>query len=299
MNSTQWATLTDFVKYLGRTGKCKVDETEKGWFITYIDREPETLLKESLKNKRQKADIADGERHEREIEQQIEKAVKSVKPNGTPVEPNLEDREVRKRSEDEKIAFSFGAARSKTGDGPESSGKGFEPTLFRVDEEKKGESKDLKSRLHGLSRQSDNGRVGAAALDELMKEDEKAKERMNRKDFWLAEELVVKVMSKSLADKGFYKQKGVVKKVIGKYVGEIKMLESETILRVDQEELETVIPQIGSLVKIVNGAYRGSTAKLLSIDTSKFTAKVQIEKGIYDGRIVNAIEYEDICKFSS
>jgi DNA/RNA-binding protein KIN17 len=40
MNSTKWATLTEFVKYLGRTGKCKVDETPKGWFMTFIDREP-------------------------------------------------------------------------------------------------------------------------------------------------------------------------------------------------------------------------------------------------------------------
>lgn len=36
MNSTIWLTLTDFVKYLGREGKCKVEETEKGWFITLI-----------------------------------------------------------------------------------------------------------------------------------------------------------------------------------------------------------------------------------------------------------------------
>ncbi|KAL7230075.1 hypothetical protein ACSBR2_008584 [Camellia fascicularis] len=51
MNSTQWATLTEFVKYLGRTGKCKVDETPKGWFITYIDRDSDTLFKEKLKCK--------------------------------------------------------------------------------------------------------------------------------------------------------------------------------------------------------------------------------------------------------
>ena len=38
MNATQWETLTDFVKHLGREGKCTVDETEKGWFVTYIDR---------------------------------------------------------------------------------------------------------------------------------------------------------------------------------------------------------------------------------------------------------------------
>jgi hypothetical protein len=36
MNSTCWLTLTEFVKYLGREGKCKVEETEKGWFITLI-----------------------------------------------------------------------------------------------------------------------------------------------------------------------------------------------------------------------------------------------------------------------
>lgn len=29
MNSTQWTTLGTFVQYLGRTGKCVVDETEK------------------------------------------------------------------------------------------------------------------------------------------------------------------------------------------------------------------------------------------------------------------------------
>ncbi|CAI9760459.1 unnamed protein product [Fraxinus pennsylvanica] len=56
------------------------------------------------------------------------------------------------------------------------------------------------------------------------------------------------------------------------------MLESKLVLRVDQEELETMIPQIGGLVKIVNGAYRGSNARLLAVDTDKFCAKVQIEK---------------------
>ena len=138
-----------------------------------------------------------------------------------------------------------------------------------------------------------------SALVELMKEEEKAKERSNRKDYWLCPGIVVKVMSKSLAQKGYYKQKGVVKKVIDKYVGEIEMLESKHVLRVDQDELETVIPQIGGLVRIVNGAYRGSNARLLSVDTEKFCAKVQVEKGLYDGKILRAVEYEDICKISS
>jgi Domain of Kin17 curved DNA-binding protein len=31
---TRWATLSDFVKYLGKKGKCIVDETEQGWYLT-------------------------------------------------------------------------------------------------------------------------------------------------------------------------------------------------------------------------------------------------------------------------
>lgn len=39
MNATRWLTLTEFVKYLGREGKCKVEETPKGWFITLIKKD--------------------------------------------------------------------------------------------------------------------------------------------------------------------------------------------------------------------------------------------------------------------
>ncbi|KAI3749663.1 hypothetical protein L2E82_20279 [Cichorium intybus] len=86
------------------------------------------------------------------------------------------------------------------------------------------------------------------------------------------------VMSKDLGENTI-KQKDVKRKVIDKYVGEIEMLQSKHKLRVDQEELETVIPQIGAVVRIVNGAYRGSNARLLSVNTERFCAKVQIEKG--------------------
>lgn len=39
MNATMWLTLTAFVKWLGRTGKCVVDETEKGneFLINHIE----------------------------------------------------------------------------------------------------------------------------------------------------------------------------------------------------------------------------------------------------------------------
>ncbi|WCJ19603.1 KIN17-like protein [Euphorbia peplus] len=291
MNSTEWATLTEFIKYLGREGKCKVEETPKGWFITYIDRDSETLFKEKMKNKRVRADLVEEEKQEREIQKQIEKAEQlktrnddTEKENPEVVEPAAKE---LKLEAGVKIGFALGSKSNAVKEKGESSTK----VIFDEVEEK--------GKKNAKNKENDNaGKIGKSALEELMKEEEKAKERSNRKDYWLCEGIIVKVMSKALAEKGYYKQKGVVRKVIDKYVGEIEMLESKHLLRVDQEELETVIPQIGGLVKIVNGAYRGSNARLLEVNTEKFCAHVRIEKGIYDGRVLKAVEYEDISKLS-
>ncbi|KAJ8623480.1 hypothetical protein MRB53_032009 [Persea americana] len=284
MNSTEWATLTEFVKYLGRTGKCKVEETPKGWFITYIDRESETIFKEKLKNKRLKSDLAEEEKQERTIMKQIERA-EQLMPMSANESAAMSETLPLNPEPSGKVAFSLGSSSklvvTETVDRPKP-----------VFEEFEGEKNSSKTKS-GFNPTKSGGR---SALDDLMKEQEKAKERSNRKDYWLCEGIIVKVMSKGLADKGYYKQKGTVKKVIDKYVGEIEMLDSKHVLRVDQEELETVIPQIGGLVRIVNGAYRGSNARLLSVDTDNYCTRVQIEKGIYDGRVLQAVDYEDICK---
>ena len=33
MNATKWCTLSGFVQYLGSSGKCKIEETDKGMFL--------------------------------------------------------------------------------------------------------------------------------------------------------------------------------------------------------------------------------------------------------------------------
>lgn len=38
MNSTKFTSLTELVKYLGKKGSVVADETEKGWFISWINR---------------------------------------------------------------------------------------------------------------------------------------------------------------------------------------------------------------------------------------------------------------------
>jgi len=75
------------------------------------------------------------------------------------------------------------------------------------------------------------------------------------------------------------------------------MLSSRDVVRVDQAELETVIPSVGGAVRVVNGAYRGSRGELLEIDTGRFAALVRLGKAPHEGRRV-WFEYEDISKMA-
>ena len=62
MNATQWTTLTNFVQYLGREGICMVEDTPKGWFITYIDRDPEVLAQQRRLEKMDRVERDEDER---------------------------------------------------------------------------------------------------------------------------------------------------------------------------------------------------------------------------------------------
>ncbi len=48
-----------------------------------------------------------------------------------------------------------------------------------------------------------------------------------------------------------------MERVIDRYVGEVAMLDGADVVRVDQAQLETVIPSPGGAVLVVNGAHRG------------------------------------------
>ena len=89
----------------GPSGKCKVDETPKGWFITYVDRDSETLLK----NKRVKADPAEVEKNEREIRKQIEAAVAEA------------DKELNILESGVRVGFALGLSKSSAKERPENS----------------------------------------------------------------------------------------------------------------------------------------------------------------------------------
>ncbi|XP_074649981.1 DNA/RNA-binding protein KIN17-like [Tubulanus polymorphus] len=286
MNATKWLTLTEFVQWLGKEGHCTVDETEKGWFVQYIDRDPETIKRqEALKNK-EKMELDDEERNQKFVEEQMKRAAATEKSK-----PQAEFTELKRDNEEEKVAFSFGGLTKQT-------------TAVAVAAESAGKiivkTNALETLKSAVSEPSASGSKPTAekrksALDDIITDEENMKEKRNRKDFWLHEGIVVKIVAKKLGEK-FYKRKGVIQKVEDQFTGVVKMNDSGDKLRIDQTHLETVIPAIGKTVLIVNGAYRNTQAKLVDINEKKFCSTLKISQGPLKGRVLVGIPYEDFSK---
>jgi DNA/RNA-binding protein KIN17 len=93
--------------------------------------------------------------------------------------------------------------------------------------------------------------------------------------FLCFKDIVVKITTSKLGEK-YYKKKAVVTEVIDKYTGVVRLLDTDTVIKIDQAHLETVLPAIGKEVIVVNGAYRGEIAILEDINQDKFCAKISI-----------------------
>lgn len=235
MNATRWTSLTGLCRHLGRQGKVIADETEKGWFITYIDRDPETIARQEALAKKQKMDKDDQERVSHFIEKQVEKG----KQEGE--EEEVVYTEFKRENPEEKIQIQLAPKikKEETNLVPSSSftskpGKSSDDSVFKVPQ-----SKEIKKEKPTEKRK-------LSALEEIMMEQEASKEKVGRKDYWLTENIVIKITTKSLGDK-YYKKKGFVKQVIDKYAALITMIDTGHTLKLDQSHVETVIPAEGIL----------------------------------------------------
>jgi len=74
MNGTRWKTLTEFITSLGHQGICRVENTEKGWFISWIDTSPEAMKKRDATLKRERLEKGEADREDRLIQEQVERA---------------------------------------------------------------------------------------------------------------------------------------------------------------------------------------------------------------------------------
>lgn len=357
MNATRWESLTGFCMFLGKTGMCEVEPTEKGWFIKYIDRTPETLARQAAAERKKKMDKDDEEKVQAAIEEQITRALASKKEDAA---GEVVYTELHRGNEEEKIVLNFktggrsdspssagasettegkasitstspssssssgeereGAVRGDNGaeaDTPKSAGGLFTkpklPAIERVQAssiggvfKKPSEAMKKKEKLSssvtnssstGASKPGESRKRKLTALEEIREMEEQKKEKLNRKDNWITEGIIVKVMHEKLGEK-FYRRKGQVEGVRDVYTAIVKMLDSGNVIKIDQAYLETVLPALGRPVLIVNGAYRGMKALLESIDVKNFCATVKIDQGLTRGRVLEKVPYEDISKLA-
>jgi len=305
MNSTKWETLTDFIAHLGREGKCKVDDTPKGWYIMIVQRDPNEELEEQRRGKREKAEQEEGERDRRALEAQIEKARQAAAAGGgdAPAEDGAGAAEVR--PEDlEQLGFRLAASRAVAAD---------KPQLQRQQQPGKRPAAAFDDGEDGTARPTYVHK--RSKVEELMERDLRAKQHAAanavaaaaaapaaggppREAPWLAEGIVVKVVSKALQEHGYYKQKGEVLRVLDRLVGEIEMAGSGDVVRVDQKELQTVVPQPGGAVRVVAGPRRGARGKLVSIDEKRFQAEVALPGVGADEEDRVWLDYEHFSKLA-
>lgn len=293
MNATKWLSLTSFVKWLGRSGNCVVDETEKGWFVTYIDRDPETLAAQEKKAKKEKMDKDDQERMMDFIEKQVERGRGETEENSDefkkPLERPIEDKplilELKLKPKPVPVigpsgSFGLDDKVRKKRENSEVDERSLE--FEKVSDKKiKREHREHEKRLSG-KKNSDNIKV-------------------EKDEGWLRDGLAVKVVTKSLGDK-YYRAKGVVQlqgQNTPACIARVKLTTpsdvTDHVLRLDQEHLETVIPAIGKPILILRGKFAGTMAALKKVRIEEFSIDAELlenDKGL----IVKRLPYEHVCK---
>lgn len=109
MNATRWASLSEFARFLGREGICRVEEGEKGLFISWIDNSPATLRRQDAVRKKERQDRGEEEREQRMIRDQIRRAQRDHDhTHGQDHSDNDPSRSVLQRTDGQKIKLGFG-----------------------------------------------------------------------------------------------------------------------------------------------------------------------------------------------
>jgi len=121
MNATRWVTLTEFVKHLGRSGIARVDETEKGWFIAWIDNSPKALARAEASMKKDKATMSDEQRERQLIQEQIERAAAETPTDSSSTPPPVTEVGLKRDENTEKVVLSLAPKSTTPEAGPSTS----------------------------------------------------------------------------------------------------------------------------------------------------------------------------------
>jgi len=352
MNSTMWATLTDYVKYLGKTSKAVIEETERGWFITYIDRDPEAIKRAERAALRRELDDAQAAALDDEVNRMAELAATQKRERG---EEDKDGEEAHKNAHALPVGTKgLGVSLGLSAHSLRAAGVPGPSILAELeDEEEVGEWEEgrrstllagrtasvapqcKKSRwsqggggassvapLPGNASQVDPSIIGgggvkinppstfcgavapAVSLMGLLPPVPLAavQDSDPSSSPWLFPGIQVRIMNATLSGGAYFKVKGAVKAVEdGGFVGLVQTNSGDT-LRLDQCDLETVIPSVGGAVIITRGVHRGERGVLKQLHIESFCGDVHLLEGGEGhgepprGVTLKGLEYTDFSK---
>eukprot|EP00178_Gracilaria_changii_P013050 TRINITY_DN3673_c0_g1_i2.p1 TRINITY_DN3673_c0_g1~~TRINITY_DN3673_c0_g1_i2.p1 ORF type:complete len:396 (-),score=57.22 TRINITY_DN3673_c0_g1_i2:1811-2998(-) len=287
MNATKWTTLTAFVKELGKEGHCRVEDREDGWWVAYLARE--NFEKERRAKELRSYTLESEERATLLLRNQVDHAKTT---GGTRRKLNHVEENDVVDAKPVSITLSKKVGKRKVTDSHPNS---FRSPFFSKNNEE--ESMIQKKRIrsgrwtgfgdeeHSLAKadetNSDDGKtpLGAAGSGAEVP--------------WVHADTLVKITNKELADGAFLGKKGRVVNVIDGFGARVQLADSGTVLELDQDDLETVIPKPGGIVYLLRGIYRGKKAVVRSIDIDKFSVRVRL---LDTNEELSGIEYEAVSR---
>ena len=283
MNATHWATLSDFVQYLGKMGKCKVEETERGFYVQYRPVQTVQQQQEALRKQQQAAADEKAEEAYQERMQQLRQEQLSLQVGATTVsEPTKLETE---RTEQIKVDLSsIVAAKGQESNSNRSTSK-RKASVFGEDEEDDEDSAKEENRPTGpppipvaapkLEKKAQR------LVDDTQKDSNATKQQQPNNDDeeepWLMKDILVRIIRKK---SDHFKQKAVIDKLLDPFTAQVSLLNDDSIqLTFDQRHLETVVPkEEHGKVYIVRGPDCGAKAKVVYVDKKKQRAVVRIHE---------------------
>eukprot|EP01039_Chlorochromonas_danica_P007840 gene7842-8653_t len=314
MNATVWTTLTGFLKYLGKEGKAIVDETEKGWFVQFIDRDPKALAREAQAQGRRQADVDDEDRIRRDIEAQVRLAQQQQQQQQGHDSCGLDQQQQQQQADETKreavavaiISLNCGGKKRPRG-GVVAQGK----SLFTEEAESEEEEEDqVQNRLNAhkrpatlslLMKETSSSSIkltAAAAPTSASKESSLPSDSSRRSSRWVMEGLVVKIVRGQQSG-----QKALVQAIFEDDQAELRLLEDGDTVVVPIDSLQTVVPRVGEKAVIVRGAHRGESVEVLRINQDRYCCDLRRSddrdrsgrKDDHDA-VLYGIDYDDFCK---
>ncbi|KAI0562062.1 DNA/RNA-binding protein Kin17 [Gracilaria domingensis] len=285
MNATKWTTLTAFVKELGKEGLCRVEDREDGWWVAYLARE--NFEKERRAKEMRSHTLESEERAALILRNQVSHARTTGGTRRKPTEDEgLDDGDAKPVS----ITMSKKAGKRKAIGPPPNA---IKSRFFSRIDENESSAKQKRIRSGRWAGFEDAEPTTAAKTGESDTDDENPSPSAGADIPWLHVDTLVKITNTDLADGAFVGKKGRVVKIIDGFGARVQLADSGTVLELDQDDLETVIPKPGGIVYLLRGTYRGKKAVVRSIDIDKFSVRVEL---LDTNEELSGIEYEAVSR---